>query len=520
MNTALLVARVVLAIIFLTAGITKLADRRGSIRAVREFGIPQTLSGPLGTLLPVVEIAVAVALIPLATAKAGAVGAAVLLLGFMTGITVAMAQGNAPDCHCFGQLHSSPAGWKTLVRNTLLFGSALFVAVEGWNSSGTSAVSWLGRLDTPELAGLASGLVMAIAMTWLTWFCFQLWQQNGRILLRLRELEATSKGRGPSQPELFDWERRAQGLPVGTRAPSFDLASVGGGKRSLGSLLADSRPAMLVFADPGCGPCQALFPDLSAWQRRHANRLTIAIISRGDVGRNQAKADEHRVLNVLIQDDYEVATAYKAAGTPSAVLVAADGTVASAVAPGLVAVRQLMERHLGESSPTRIPVHGHQDPVVPTTPPQPDTSRVGTQIPNLTLSDLKDKEFELAEMKGRHSLLLFWNPSCGFCQKMLPDLKAWEADPPEGAPELVLISAGEAEVASQMGLASTVLLDPDGQAMSAFGAHGTPMGVLVDPDLRIASPLAAGAKAVFDLAASLASQDAMTESASGNNGRS
>jgi len=23
-------------------------------------------------------------------------------------------------------------------------------------------------------------------------------------------------------------------------------------------------------------------------------------------------------------------------------------------------------------------------------------------------------------------LLLFWNPSCGFCQKMLPDVKAWK----------------------------------------------------------------------------------------------
>lgn len=102
---------------------------------------------------------------------------------------------------------------------------------------------------------------------------------------------------------------------------------------------------------------------------------------------------------------------------------------------------------------------------------------------------------------------------------MLPDLKAWEADPPAGAPELVVISAGEPEVVAQMGLSSKVLLDPDSEAMAAFGVHGTPMGVLVDSDLLIASPAAAGAQAVFSLAASL--EDTAMDTRSGTNaGRS
>ena len=36
--------------------------------------------------------------------------------------------------------------------------------------------------------------------------------------------------------------------------------------------------------------------------------------------------------------------------------------------------------------------------------------------------------------------------------------------------------------------------------MSAFGANGTPMAVLIDARGRIASPIAAGAQQVFDLA--------------------
>jgi hypothetical protein len=45
-----------------------------------------------------------------------------------------------------------------------------------------------------------------------------------------------------------------------------------------------------------------------------------------------------------------------------------------------------------------------------------------------------------------------------------------------------------------------MVLDPEGSAMRAFGASGTPMAVLVDASGRIASPLAAGSREVLALA--------------------
>ncbi len=36
---------------------------------------------------------------------------------------------------------------------------------------------------------------------------------------------------------------------------------------------------------------------------------------------------------------------------------------------------------------------------------------------------------ELEDFRGEETMVLFWNPGCGFCQQMLPDLKAWEEDP-------------------------------------------------------------------------------------------
>jgi len=46
------------------AEVAKRADREGSRRAIVDFGSTSALAAPLGLLLPLVELAVAVALIP------------------------------------------------------------------------------------------------------------------------------------------------------------------------------------------------------------------------------------------------------------------------------------------------------------------------------------------------------------------------------------------------------------------------------------------------------------------------
>jgi thiol-disulfide isomerase/thioredoxin len=103
------------------------------------------------------------------------------------------------------------------------------------------------------------------------------------------------------------------------------------------------------------------------------------------------------------------------------------------------------------------------------------------------------------DLRGRNTLVLFWNTGCGFCQRMLADLRAWEQTRLPGAPELILISSGSEEDVRTMGLRSTVLLDPNFTAGPSYGANGTPMGVLVDANGTIASEVAAGADAVFAL---------------------
>src|SRR3712207_4543089 len=115
MDTALLLARLALAAVFAVAGIAKLFDREGARAGLEGFGVPRALARPGAIVLPVAEIAVAVLLLPVGTAWYGGLGALALLLAFVAGIGYNLARGRTPDCHCFGTLHSEPAGRSTLI---------------------------------------------------------------------------------------------------------------------------------------------------------------------------------------------------------------------------------------------------------------------------------------------------------------------------------------------------------------------------------------------------------------------
>src|SRR4051794_29054289 len=139
MDTVVLVIRIVLAVVFATAGVGKLRDLQGSRQSLQEFGVGERLARPAGLLLPLAELAVAVALIFRPTAQWGALAALLLLLVFLAGIGNALRQGFAPACNCFGQLHPAPPGRGTLIRNAVLSALALFAPPGG---PGPPVASW------------------------------------------------------------------------------------------------------------------------------------------------------------------------------------------------------------------------------------------------------------------------------------------------------------------------------------------------------------------------------------------
>ena len=189
MEIALLIGRLLLAAVFVVAGVAKLADRVGSRQALVDFGLPARFASPLAILLPIAEIAVALALVPLATAWFGALGALALLLVFVAGIGYNLARGRTPDCHCFGHLYSAPAGWPTLARNAVLSAIAGGIVWQGQETAGASAVSWMASLTPPQILGSVFRLLLLGVMAVEAWFLLNLLRQHGRLLLRIEALE-------------------------------------------------------------------------------------------------------------------------------------------------------------------------------------------------------------------------------------------------------------------------------------------------------------------------------------------
>ena len=512
MNIALLIARLVLAVVFVVAGLTKLADRAGSRQALIDFGVPARLATPGGLLLPLAELAVAVALIPLVSAWWGALGALVLLALFIVGIAFNLARGRKPDCHCFGQLYSKPIGWSTLVRNTILAAVAAFVVGFGYSHPGLSATGWFGALALMQWIELIAGIIIVALLAGAGWLLLLMLRQQGRLLLRIENLEAQLQASSTAAPQPAA-QVPQPGLPVGSQAPAFALPGLYGETITLDFLRAADKPILLLFTDPGCGPCTALIPEVGRWQREYLGKLSVALISRGTPEANRAKVSEHGITQVLLQKDREVAEAYQDTGTPGAVLVRPDGTIGSPLVLGADAIRALVAQAVGlpalrsvPSTPTpttgtalpTLPANGNGVPAAQAAPAKPE---VGDLAPAFALPNLNGKPVNLSDFRGSTTLVLFWRPSCGFCQRMLDDLKAWEAQPPKGAPKLLVVSTDSVESNRAMGLRSTVVLDAGGLSVgSKFGANGTPMAVLVDAQGKIASELAIGAPAVLKLA--------------------
>lgn len=353
MSGALLGLRLLLAAVFAVAGAAKLADPSGSRRALRAFGAPARLVAPAAIVLPLLELGIAVALLVPASARWGALTAGLLLLAFCVVIARAMRTGTDADCHCFGQLHSAPAGGATLARNAALAAAAGFVAVAGGDDNGGDPFGWIAHLSAAGAVGLAGGVLIGV----LGLVCFELLRQHGRLLMRIEALEQAAEAR-PGGPA------RRVGLPPGAVAPDFTLPDIGGESVTLGSLLEEGRPVMLVFGDPGCGPCAELLPQIARWQEEHRESLTVALVSRGEIEHNRAASAQHGIEALLLQEDREVAVVYHAHGTPSAVLVAADGTIASPVAAGALQIEELVT--------SATPSPGGRDPSpVRVVPPAP-----------------------------------------------------------------------------------------------------------------------------------------------------
>lgn len=472
-----------LAATFALSGVTKLMDRPGSQEALRGFKVPERFV-PAGTyLLPGTELLAALLLLFPATAVFGAGLTCLLLAAFIAAIAVNLAQGRAPDCHCFGQVHSAPISWWTVARNLLLFAMATAVLV----SDGTGpneAFHWTEALTRQEkdLLWVLAGITAFVAVGFT-------------VLLRgqrdiLEKLGAQSAVAGGST------DTTTSRLSIGVAAPSFALSDLDGNTVTLGTLLKSGAPTLLVFTSANCVHCEEVMPDIAQWQSSLSQAVTVAVISSGSIDENREKAETHGLQNVLLQEGFEVLDAYGGGGTPSAIALTADGIVSSelgggpdgvrAVLNGIMAdrVANLWHKATGESLPVFTP-----------------GLEVGAVVPDIVVPDPAGTGAPLRDLvKGRTTMLLFWSATCGFCDAILEQVREYDESWAHAKDrQMIFICSGSEEANQALNLRSQIVLDSEFSLGPPFGAQGTPSAVLVDSSGTIASELAVGTDEVLAL---------------------
>ncbi len=487
MDLALLLIRLFLFGVFSVAAIGKLLDPEGSERAMRDFGVSEGLSKPAAWLLPFAELSIAAGLLFTSTSWYASLAATMLLAIFTSGMLVQIAKGKSANCHCFGQMHSEPVSKKSVFRNVFFLALAVVPAV-----SGVAGQGYVIGSTTPEtlqsaiLLFIAAGIVAALLHLRLV-----LTGQSD-ITRRLNIMEAISHdGTAVEREDVGDPH---DSLPIGAPMPDFALADLNGRTVAFDHLLMKGKPMLFMFIGPTCEPCKALLPELKAWKFGLKDKLEIVFISTGKAVENREKFGAELADSILLQPKRELSELVHAKWTPTAILVAADGTIISRPAVGDTAIRTMVEKLKGEDMSRPQFYYGegnfHNHGA---------TTRIGESVPDFALADLEGRNIGRSFFEGKKTLVAFWSLTCPHCQGMVESLRRWEKEKAEHEPQLIMFSEGDADEHRRFELPVPILLEDKYATAQKFGMYGTPSAVLVDETGHIVSETAIGTANIWAL---------------------
>ncbi len=385
-------------------------------------------------------------------------------------------------------------------------------------------------------------LVLALALAWVgilagIWLGWQLLRQNGRILLRLDELEKRL------DDVEFGEEDRSPGLPVGLAAPAFELPDLTGQHHRLEQFR--GQPLLLIFFHPACGFCRDLLPLIKAEMGRsesgrggrqdtepESRSPRVIFVSAGGVEANRALFAEHGFeATVVLQKESEIATAYQAHGTPSGYRIDSEGRIASELAMGSDALLRLAYEKAVNSA-IRHGTHpragtvtnkangdGHEggngradrfrNRSLANSRLKRDGLKAGTPAPEFRLPRLDGAgDLALSDLQGRRVLLVFSSPTCGPCVSLAPRLEKFHREHPELA--VVMISKGEPKEnrlkVKEHGLSFPIVLQQQWEISRRYAMFATPVAYLIDEASVIVRDPVVGADGILNLLATEAVQ--------------
>ena len=119
------IAAVVVAIVLLVAGVSKLAQPAAWRAQASGMGVPASVAAGV----PFVELAIGAALLAQVQRHVFAWLAAGLFVAFSALLALRLAQGQHPPCACFGSLSARPLGPGHLLRNAAFIAFAVAAAM-------------------------------------------------------------------------------------------------------------------------------------------------------------------------------------------------------------------------------------------------------------------------------------------------------------------------------------------------------------------------------------------------------
>jgi len=168
MGLAFLFLRLLLAFIFVRAGLARLADLAGSRQTLRGFGV----------LLALAELAVAVALIPTQTAWWATLAACGLLLLSVASIGYQLVRGRQPERYDVDQMHKGIVGWLKLGYHLVLAAIVAFMLWQGQHNVGPGVLDWLAPLTTVQRVELLVAVVLFALLLLVVWVQFHTLSQQ------------------------------------------------------------------------------------------------------------------------------------------------------------------------------------------------------------------------------------------------------------------------------------------------------------------------------------------------------
>jgi Methylamine utilisation protein MauE len=321
-----LLLRCLLAVVYCAAAVGKLLSAGSSDRLIETFQLPPRLRPTVSALAPV-ELIVAGALVFPPTARAAGVVSCALLILFSVFIVRNLRHGRSGECNCFGRLHTSVVGSRSLIRNIVLTAASGLVVVSSGQPHPSVLLSELESVGSNLWIDLVGGVVATVA--------------TAAILVN----------RSRRDPSTVILGRRARAVAVGGRAQadlptpdpfSVRVTSLDRQSRTFGDYLVGDQRNILVFIDPACGPCRSLLPAAPSWFSDTTHR--VLLVSRGPVDLNRELLSELPESRVLIDTDGALMHHFDVRATPSAVALSAAGAGVETRVLGPSAIENLIAK--------------------------------------------------------------------------------------------------------------------------------------------------------------------------------